>query len=146
MDNLGENRKISIDQYSFPLCSELAGKELTVVAPKKNYTLKFEDEALLTFSETGTIDYQCLKIADGVYLAALGSEPRIAVLDLKERLATLVLPEVGYIYGAVEQEWKALPEGRHCERRTSLWGPGSSGASAARCFPSRSISAWTAAV
>ncbi len=115
MDNQGVNRKVSIDQYCFPPCSELAGRELTVVAQKKNYMLKFEDEALLTFSETGTINYRCLKIANGLYFAALGNEPRIAVLDLKERLATLVLPEVGYVHGAIEQEWKALPETRHSE-------------------------------
>ena len=115
MDLMNENRKIAIDQFSFPLSTELAGREVSIVAPKKKYTLRFEDAELVSFSETGTVSCKCTKMADSVFFVVLGREAQVAVLDLKERLATLILPEVGYVHGAVEQEWKALPEERHRE-------------------------------
>lgn len=110
-----DDRTPAIDQYSFPLCSELSGRELILVAPKKKYTLKFEDETLLTFSESGTASCRCLKLADQLYFVTIGQNSTVAVIDLKERLATLVMPDMGYAFCAIEQDWKALPETLHCE-------------------------------
>ncbi|MCF0120540.1 MAG: hypothetical protein HUJ65_02785 [Oscillospiraceae bacterium] len=92
---------------------ELIGKTVNIITPSKKYTLRFEDDELLTFSELGSLRYSCVSLEDGLFLLAFGTDLCVGIIDLRTSLATISMPDFGYRFGAIERQWQPLPTERH---------------------------------
>jgi hypothetical protein len=94
--NSGE--KYGISQYRFPRNYELAGKDFTITAANGAYTLAFTCKKNVVF-EGKEYACECLKLELNTYFVCFGLN--VAVIDLEQRLATLILGDE-HIHGAME--------------------------------------------
>ena len=113
MNLANDGARYGADQYRFAHCYDLKRKTLMVSADSKNYTIGFAGKEKLTFDSGGSVEsytYECLKIEDDTYFVLFGTN--IAVFELNQGLATLILPE-GYVYGAIQIPGEAISVTRH---------------------------------
>lgn len=103
----GSVSALSGGQFEMQLCDELVGKKYVILTEHKNYTVEFLDKDTLFFSQAGNRNYECLKISENIYFVAFGGKPNIIILDTASELVTLILRDVGYVFGTIEQQWMA---------------------------------------
>ena len=89
--------KYGIGQYRFPHNYELAGKNFTIAAGKKEYELAFKCNKNVVFEGKEQV-YECLKLELNTYFVRFGLH--VAVVDLEQRLVTLILGDE-YIHGTI---------------------------------------------
>ena len=87
-----------ISQYRFPHNFELAGKDLSITAADKKYTLSFKCRKNLEF-DGSKYAYECLKFGPELYFVLFGLN--VAVIDLDKCLATLILGDE-YVHGSID--------------------------------------------
>jgi len=87
-----------ISQYRFPHNFELAGKDLSITAADKKYTLSFKCRKNLEF-DGSKYAYECLKFGPELYFVLFGLS--VAVIDLDKCLATLIIGDE-YVHGSID--------------------------------------------
>jgi len=113
MNMANNGAKYGVDQYRFALNFDLKDKSFVISADGKKFALSFAglDQASLAVGNgVETFDYECLKLEKDTYFVCFGSN--IAVLELKHKAATLVLPG-GYVFGEIELTGQAPPDDHH---------------------------------
>ena len=108
MNLANDGAKYGADQYRFARNYDLKRKIIEIKTDSKEYTLSFIGRDMLNFdSDNGveTFDYECLKIEDNTYFVRFGRH--IAVIELSQGFATLVLPE-GFVFGSIELPGKSV--------------------------------------
>ena len=135
-NNIQPLRHEGMSIYRPPLCHELVGRSFKLVLDDGyDRTVEFLDRENLRFGKVGeasdTISYDCLKIEKTTYFVNFekpGLSPRVGVtlvLDLEQSLVTMAraylgrnpkyprMPEIEFIFGAIERPDGTVPTVRH---------------------------------